>query len=165
MSTPMAHAGDHGSTSPARHEDAHESDNSFGAPLSSDEFVIGICGLDEGRADKRTAWIATWASPTELPAPGSLMLVRQRSDPAQCHAQLFHASTPARLARLIEDARQSYPTKIIVAILDSASGAERAQLFTAGADDVFDLQTPALEAAARTRAHLRRRFGEQPTLS
>lgn len=118
---------------PVRREEASHSPVLDGSPL------VRVIGLPGRTYDERVHWVAAWANvEREMTySPWNTVLLAQAG--TRFDVILVHGDEDRRVAHLLREFREVYPSKLMIAVLSHARAAERALLYRAGADAVYDL--------------------------
>lgn len=122
-----------GASASVRNEEDAQASLMDGAPL------VRVIGLPGRTFDKRVHWVAEWANvEREMTySPWSAGLLAQAG--TRFDVVLVHGDEDRRVAHLLREFREVYPSKLMIAVLSHARAAERSLLYRAGADSVFDL--------------------------
>lgn len=126
-------AGKAAAAEPIRRVEASHSAVLDGSPL------VRVIGLPGRTYDERVHWIATWANvEREMTySPWNTGLLAQAG--TRFDVILVHGDEDRRVGHLLREFREVYPSKLMIAVLSHARAAERALLYRAGADAVYDL--------------------------
>jgi DNA-binding CsgD family transcriptional regulator len=114
-------------------ETASHSGIAEGSPL------VRVIGLPGRTYDDRVHWVGAWATIEQemTYSPWNTRLLAQAG--MRFDVVLVHGDEDRRVAHLLREFREVYPSKLMIAVLSHARAAERALLYRAGADAVFDL--------------------------
>ncbi|WP_246465404.1 hypothetical protein [Novosphingobium jiangmenense] len=98
-----------------------------------------MIGLPGRTYDERVHWVGAWATIEQemTYSPWNTRLLAQAG--TRFDVVLVHGDEDRRVAHLLREFREVYPSKLMIAVLSHARAAERALLYRAGADAVFDL--------------------------
>lgn len=132
------------------------SDHDASLFLGAGELSPRIVGLRDRGNEQRVKWIASWIRWAEFDI--------YNSDDTRLFSQvdgcfdsvILHGDDARRLSRIAREFRSIFRSKILIVVLSASRPADRAALFRAGADLVFDIATPTVVAIACLRSIIRR---------